>query len=63
MDSLEKMSQNIFAYSFVSGHSKHLKKNKKIKKLASLAVERATPPPFTLAEAFAKNASFFYVLP
>ena len=57
MDSLAKMSQKIFLNILFF---QDIKLNKKInKKLAFLAAGRATPPPFTLAEAFAKNASFF----
>ena len=57
-DTLAKI-HNIFAYSYVSEHFRHffffiLRKN--------FSGGRVDPPP-PLADASAKNASFFYVLP
>ena len=63
-DTLGKMSQNIFAYSFVSEHSKHFFYLKK--KLAFLSVEGVDPPPtprLRLADASAKYTRVFDVLP
>ena len=56
IDILEKISQNIFAYSYVSENSMHFFFRKKIEFLV------AAPPLLASASASAKNASFFYVL-
>ena len=52
------MSQNIFAYSFVSGHSKqfffYILRRKQFHFLAA----GGQPPPTPLADASAKNAKF-----
>ena len=57
MDTLAKISQNIFAYSFDLEHSKHFFYVEK--KLAFFGGERSPP----LTDASPKNATFFYVLP
>ena len=58
MDTLPKISQNIFAYSFVSEHSTIFFYFEK--KLFLRPVSLTPSPP--LADAYAKNA-FLYVLP
>ena len=58
-DTLAKISQNIYAYSFVSEHSKYfllyLEKN-----LDFLAAGMGSIPP-PLADASAKNAIFYFL--
>ena len=44
---LQKTSQNIFAYSFVSEHSKHFLYFEKKKNLAFLVAFGSTPPPLS----------------
>ena len=61
-DTLAKTSQNIYAYSFVKEHSKPFSLFLE-EKTCSFKRGGGVDPLSPLADASAKNASFFYVLP